>query len=70
MVIGGGEVYRLVWARTDRIYLTRIQADVEGADTFFPDVADGHWREVFREEHRADEKNPFDYSFLLLDRVR
>jgi dihydrofolate reductase len=70
MVIGGGEVYRLAWARTDRIYLTRIQADVAGADTFFPDVEDGHWREVSREDHRADEKNSFDYSFLLLDRVK
>ncbi len=70
MVIGGGEVYRLSWGRTDRIYLTRIQANVEGADTFFPDVADGHWRETSREDHRADAKNPFDYSFLVLDRIR
>ena len=70
MVIGGGEVYRLAWARTDRIYLTRIHADVEGADTFFPEIQDGRWREVSREDHRADEKNPFDYSFLLLERVK
>lgn len=69
MVIGGGEVYRLAWVRTDRIYLTRIQADVEGADTFFPDLDDGHWREVSREDHRADEKNPFDYSFITYDRI-
>jgi len=68
MVIGGGEVYRLSWERTDRIYLTRIQADVEGADTFFPDVADGHWRETSREDHRADAKNPFDYSFITYER--
>jgi len=68
MVIGGGEVYRLAWPRTDRIYLTRIQADVEGADTFFPDLGDGHWREVSREDHRADAKNPFDYSFIVYDR--
>lgn len=70
MVIGGGEVYRLAWARTDRIYLTRIQADVEGADTFFPEIQDGRWREVSREDRRADEKNPFDYSFLMLERVK
>ena len=70
MVIGGGEVYRLAWARTDRIYLTRIQAGVEGADTFFPEIQDGRWREVSREDHRADEKNPFDYSFLMLERVK
>ena len=70
MVIGGGEVYRLAWPGTDRIYLTRIQADVEGADTFFPDVDDGEWREISREDHRADERNPFDYSFVLLERVK
>jgi len=70
MVIGGGEVYRLAWERTDRIYLTRIQADVDGADTFFPDVEDGRWREISREDHRADDRNPFDYSFRVLDRVR
>jgi dihydrofolate reductase len=70
MVIGGGEVYRLAWGRTDRIYLTRIQADVDGADTFFPGLEDGYWRETSREDHRADVKNPFNYSFLILDRVR
>ena len=70
MVIGGGEVYRLAWERADRVYLTRIQADVEGADTFFPELEPRGWREVSREEHRADEKNPFDYAFLVFDRVR
>ena len=70
MVIGGGEIYRLAWDRADRIYLTRIQADVEGADTFFPQLEPDQWREVSREEHRADEKNPFDYAFLVFDRVR
>ena len=70
MVIGGGEVYRLAWARADRIYLTRIQADVQGADTFFPATDTAEWRELSREDHRADDKNPFDYSFRMLDRVR
>ena len=70
MVIGGGEVYRLAWKQTARIYLTRIQAEVAGADTFFPDVSDRHWREVSREDHRADDRNPYAYSFLVLERVK
>ncbi|HSN17524.1 MAG TPA: dihydrofolate reductase [Gammaproteobacteria bacterium] len=70
MVIGGGELYRLAWPKADRIYLTRIQADVAGADTFFPKLEPGKWKEVSREEHRADVKNPFDYAFLTFDRVR
>lgn len=70
MVIGGGEVYRMAWAKADRIYLTRIQAEVDGADTFFPSLNVREWCEVSREDHRADAKNPFDYSFLVFDRVR
>lgn len=67
MVIGGGEVYRLAWEQAGRIYLTRIAAAIEGADTFFP-VLDAHWQEISREDHRADAKNPYDYSFLTLER--
>ncbi|HEX7966318.1 MAG TPA: dihydrofolate reductase [Gammaproteobacteria bacterium] len=68
MVIGGGEVYRLAWLRADRIYLTRIEADVEGADTFFPDVDDQEWRLTERVDHKADAKNAYDYSFLTYER--
>ena len=68
MVIGGGEVYRLAWPRANRIYLTRIQAAVGGADTFFPAVEAQEWRETSREDHRADAKNPYDYSFLVFER--
>ena len=70
MVIGGGEVYRMAWPRADRIYLTRIQADVEDADTFFPVLNPREWKETSRAEHLADEKNPYDYSFLVYERVR
>ena len=68
MVIGGGEVYRLAWAQTQRIYLTRIAADVEGADTFFPATEAAEWREVSREDHAADPENRYAYSFIVLER--
>jgi dihydrofolate reductase len=70
MVIGGGEVYRLAWPRADRVYLTRIQAEVEGADTFFPPLSDTEWRQLSRDDRRSDAKNPYDYSFLVYDRLR
>ena len=66
---GGSQIYRLALARdlVDRIYLTRIHAEVEG-DTFFPEFNLDDW-ELVSEEHRdADEKNEFDYSFLVYDR--
>ena len=70
MVIGGGEVYRLAWDRADRIYLTRIHAVVDGADTFFPVLDPQGWKETSRDDHRADAKNPYDYSFRVYDRLR
>ncbi|HSC47928.1 MAG TPA: dihydrofolate reductase [Gammaproteobacteria bacterium] len=70
MVIGGGEVYRLAWPRADRVYLTRIQAEVDGADTFFPPLSDTEWRQVSRDDHTSNAKNPYDYSFLVYERLK
>ena len=59
-VIGGAEIYRLLWDRLDSLYLSKIPAEVEG-DTWFPEyeaefpkvervadfadfIVDRHWR--------------------------
>ena len=35
-VIGGGELFRQAFPQADRLYITRIEAEAPGADTFFP----------------------------------
>jgi dihydrofolate reductase len=67
---GGSQIYRIALARNlvDRIYLTRIHAEVEG-DTFFPDFDLDAWELVSEEHHEADEKNQFDCSFLIYERL-
>ncbi|MBF7071844.1 type 3 dihydrofolate reductase [Glaciecola sp. MH2013] len=68
MIIGGGSIYELMLAKADRLYLTFIDLDVEG-DTYFPDYeAYAQWREIAREEHVKDDKNPYNYSFVTLER--
>lgn len=37
-VIGGGSVYTTLLSRCKRVYLTRVEAVAEGADTFFPNL--------------------------------
>jgi len=68
---GGSQIYRIALARdlVDRVHLTRIHAEVEG-DTFFPEIDFGEWELVSEEHHEADEKNEFDYSFLVYERSR
>src|SRR5512140_341692 len=67
-VIGGAEIYRQALPMTERIHLTRIHAKVP-ADTFFPALESKDWREVGREDHPADEKHAYAYSFLELRRA-
>lgn len=68
MVIGGARIYEEALPKTDRIYLTEVDGDFEG-DTFFPDLADGQWNEVSRENCESDEPGAPAYSFVVLERA-
>ena len=67
-VLGGAQIYELTLPLVDRIYLTEIKAKFEG-DTFFPAIDYAQWKEVKREEHSADEKNPHPFAFVVLERA-
>ncbi len=67
MVIGGEAVYRAFLDRATRIYLTEVDANVEG-DARFPDLDRSEWVEAFREAHAPDERHEHPYSFTRLDR--
>lgn len=68
-VIGGAEIYRLALPLADLIHLTRVHARVE-ADTFLPPLDPREWRLQSREEHAADERHAYPFSFITLERRR
>lgn len=69
IIIGGGTIYQAFLDKADTLHLTFIKLAVEG-DTQFPDYeAQGSWKEISREAHSADEKNPYDYVFVSLTRA-
>lgn len=69
MIIGGGTIYQAFLNKADTLHLTFIDLLVEG-DTQFPDyVKQGRWKEISREAHSADEKNPYNYTFVSLERI-
>jgi dihydrofolate reductase len=45
--------------------LTLVHADSK-ADTFFPDYEGDRWMERESEQHAADEKNQYPFTFKLL----
>jgi dihydrofolate reductase len=69
MVIGGAEIYALAMPHADKLLLTEVETEIEGADAFFP-LWDPHGWEltesVFREK---DERNPYDCRFCTYRRV-
>ncbi len=69
MVAGGHSVYMEAWPWADRIRLTRIHAELEG-DTFIGEPDSSRWQVVESEFHPADDKNPYDFTFLVLERRR
>ena len=67
MVIGGGQVYRDFLPRADRIYMTRVQAEVQG-DTLFPDFDKNAWRLVSSEHHAADDRHGYAFEMMVFER--
>lgn len=67
-IIGGAEVYKQLLPRINRIYLTLIHHTFQG-DTYFPELNPKEWMEIEKVTHQPDEKNPFSYSFIQLDRI-
>ena len=67
-IVGGAEIYKLAMPKTARIYLTIIHHSFE-ADTLFPEIDYMEWKEVSREDHPADEKHKYSYSFITLERI-
>ncbi len=67
-VIGGGEIYRQALSQVDRLYLTQVDAEVEG-DTLFPEIDFSQWQQSHQEFCPATEKDQYPHQFLIYDRI-
>jgi len=68
MVIGGAEIYALLLADADKLYITHIEDAFEG-DAWFPAVNLSAWELISDEHHQADEKNAYAYNFEVWQKV-
>jgi dihydrofolate reductase len=67
-VIGGASLFELALPRAGRLYLTEVDAEVEG-DVRLAPIDEGRWREVRREQHPASENDQYPFTFRVLERV-
>ncbi len=68
MIIGGAAIYQDAMKYVTRMYVTEVNADVEG-DTHFPAFDITEWRETRRVDHPADKSNAYAYSFVVLEKA-
>lgn len=66
MVIGGEQIYRMTLDSAERLYLTQVDAEVEG-DAFFPEIDPKIWNQVSVQVPEKTDTHP--YKFLILDRA-
>jgi dihydrofolate reductase len=66
-IIGGSEIYAQGFAFATRLYLTEIQADIEG-DTYFPAFNKTEWKEVSRKHHGTDDRHSYSFDFVVYEK--
>ena len=66
-IIGGGEIYKQSIGIADKIYITRVHAELEG-DTFFPVIDELTWELEHNLDFAADDKHKYAYSFQVWEK--
>nr|WP_223270247.1 type 3 dihydrofolate reductase [Colwellia sp. C1TZA3] len=68
MVIGGGAIYQHCLAAAQRLYITHINADIDG-DTYFPEYDLTVWKKIASDIRPSDEKNLYQLDFSVYEKV-
>jgi dihydrofolate reductase len=67
-VIGGASIFEIALQKARRLYLTEVEADVEG-DVALSPIDESRWREVRSEHHPASETDEYPFTFRVLERL-
>lgn len=68
-IIGGSTIYNEAIKLANKLYVTQIHNQFEGADTFFPEIDFTVWKEVFSRKNFKDEKNKYEHDFILYQKI-
>jgi len=64
-VIGGEQLFKQAFDRADKLFITEIEMDIDGGDTFFEVPKESDWQEV---ERTPGSENGIDFHFVTLER--
>ena len=64
-VIGGEQLFRQAFEKADRLYITEIDLEIEGGDTFFEVPNPQEWKEI---ERIAESEGEIHFHFVTMGR--
>ncbi len=67
-IIGGSEIYKLGFEHADKLYLTYLDHEAKG-DVYFPEFDENNWELESERFYKADEKNKFDHTYRVFNKV-
>lgn len=69
-IIGGGQIYAQSFVLIDKLYLTVVDASFPEAEVFFPAIDWSEWHIDKQEQHAADDRHAYAFTFYWLSRKR
>ncbi|WP_280670935.1 MULTISPECIES: dihydrofolate reductase [unclassified Dysgonomonas] len=69
-IMGGASVYNETIDLADKLYLTIIDHVFDEADVFFSNLDLTKWKEISRTENPKDEKNMYNHTFIVYQRIQ
>lgn len=66
-VIGGGEIYNLLYPYCKKLYLTKVKDKFKG-DTYFPEIDYNDWEIIYSSGEKINNSNKLAFEFIDLVR--
>lgn len=67
-IIGGYAVFKDGFPHAHRLYLTKVHESFPDAHVFFPTLDMNDWSVIEQEEHLADDRHAYSFTFYTLER--
>ena len=67
-IIGGAEIYKLFLPYVEKLYFTRIYANLK-ADVFFPEINLKEWNLIEKIENKTDKKHKYNFDFIVYQKI-
>jgi len=67
-IIGGEIIYKQFMKYADYLYITKIDAIFNNADSFFPHI-DNNWKLISDLKHQKNKENKFNYRYQIYKKI-